>query len=185
MAITLTDSEQATVEALMLSEDLLPTYYNSQQQLNVTISRDFEAFLILTPNELKITAISWISNVLGLQQKNKLRDDLTQRSTKQESSNALIRLQEFDKVLNNFNEFRTNFTTAVSTDFSGVEEVQLFLSDLQRGIEEISVARERAYFDWTCAGVLSNYENSISISDNQIEELQSWTPVLSAYSRQS
>jgi len=153
MAVTLTTEQESVVQQGQRSLDLLPEYYNAGQQASQAISRDFEAFLLLSPDVLKTSALQWIKTAVQINQTHKLRDALTQLALTQELANAQAKITEFDKQLQGFDAFRKNFQT--SAQFSGVPEVQLFLTDLQKVIEELSVGKDRAFFDQTVTQVLA------------------------------
>jgi len=176
---SLSPSEYSTVQSKQRAESALPEYFSAALNTNVTISRDFEAFLILAPSELKTTALDWIKKAVDINQNNKLRDDLIKITISQELANAKLKIDEFDKQLQNFQEFRQNFQT--NTTFSSVPEVQLFLSDLQSVIDALALGRDRAFFDQTISVVMDRNQSLVGVSDAQIEELQSWTSVISPY----
>lgn len=175
----LTPADQSTVASKRRSEDALPEYFSATQQQDTRISRDFEAFLILAKDDLKTSAIQWIDKAVQINKGNKLRDDLTEIVLTNEAANSQLKLDEYDSQLEDFNEFRTKFQAQIA--FADVPEVQLFLGDLQSVIEELIVGRDRAFFDQTVTKVMENFENGTQISDAQVEELQSWTSVISEY----
>jgi hypothetical protein len=177
--VVLTPEDQAKVEANQKSDDKLPSYYNADIKQDAQISRDFEAFLILSPTALKTSALSWIQKAKALNRANQLRDELTQLSINQELKNAQAKIAAYDLQLQYFSDFRKNFQS--QTAFAGVAEVQKFLSDLQRVIGELVVARERAYFDQTVCKVFLDFDAQAAITDDQVQELQSWSAVISEY----
>jgi hypothetical protein len=179
MALVLTPDQQAIVQQEQLSEAALPDYYSASQQDYLPISRDFEAFLILSDNTLKTSALQWIQTSVQINKGHQLRDALTQLALTQELSNAQAQITEYTKQLQGFDAFRQNFQT--SQQFASIPEIQLFLNDLQAVIEELSVGNDRAFFDQTVTQVLQRYEDGVGISDAQVQELQSWTSVISTY----
>lgn len=183
MALTLTPDQQAQVDQEALSEDDLPSYYSAALQAYIPISRDFEAFLILSTDNLKTSAINWIPQAAMIQKANKLRDGLITLALNQEASNAALQLGEYETQLQGFNEFRTNFVTSTgyANEFADVPEVQLFLNDLQEVMPEIIAGQARATFDQTIAKVFQTYQNTVGLTGPQTEELQSWTNVFSQY----
>lgn len=179
MSLVLTDQEIVKVDKKSRQEAELPTYYSSNLQTNVKISRDFEAYLILSSDDLKTAAIEWIKTVVTLQKVNKERDDLVALATAQERSNAQAQIKGIDNKLKNFNNFRSKFKT--TTTFAEVPEVQYLLFDLQRVVEELIAARERCQFDDTAGQVTVRNTDHLVVTQPQIEQLQSWTGVLSEY----
>lgn len=175
----LTSEELRVVEEKQKSESSLPEYFSAALNTKVKITREFEAFLILASSDLKTSALTWIKNAVKLHQSNKLRDDLNNITIEQELNNAQLKISELDNQLQGFEDFRKNFQT--NTVFSGVSEVQLFLSDLQRVIDELTTNKDRAFFDQTAAKVMQKFGDDVNISSSEIEELQSWTSVISPY----
>lgn len=181
MAVNLTEQEQLQVDKKSKNSNELPTYYDATTRSNVAISRDFEAFLILATTELKTSALSWIKKATSLQKTNKKRDDLVTLALTQEMNNAQKIISSLDSTLQDFNTFRTNFQFKDASNFSTVPEIQKFLFDLQKVVEELAVARDRAFFDDVVSQVTGRNNDSLNLSDAQVEELQSWQEVLSAY----
>jgi hypothetical protein len=183
MSLTLTPDQQAQVDQEAVADADLPEYYSAALQTYIPISRDFEAFLILSTDNLKTTAINWIPQAATIQQRNKLRDALITLALKQGASNAQLQLNEYETQLQGFNEFRQYFITSsgYSNEFADVPEVQLFLSDLQEVMPEIIAGQARAIFDQTITKVIQTYQNTVGLTGPQTEELQSWTNVFSAY----
>jgi hypothetical protein len=177
LGVTLSPTDLATVQQQELST--LPEYYSAASSQYVEISRDFEAFLILSSSDLKNAALNWIQTTVDLQKKNKLRDDLTALAVQNELTNAQAKIAEYNTQLNGFGQFRTNFQA--NSTFASVSEVQLFLTDLQVVIDEMATGLDRATFDQTICQVIQRGQNQVSISQNQIQELQSWTSVISTY----
>lgn len=179
MALVLTDAQTETVTPLRKNEEELPTYFDASLQTDVTISRDFEAFLILSEDDLKTSAIEWIKKVVDIQKVNTDRDTLTGLALAQEKSNAQAKVDDLDGRLQDFNDFREKFQT--STQFAVVPEVQQFLLDLQSPIAELIADSNRAEFDNVACQVIERLTRDTTIDDLQVEELQSWTGVLSVY----
>jgi hypothetical protein len=175
----LTPDQQATVDQQAKSDAQLPTFFSADLKTDVQISRDFEAFLILSTDDLKTSAINWIQQAVTIQKTHKLRDDLVTLAINQELSNSQLRITEFNKQLQDFNSFRQNFQS--SSTFSGIPEVQAFLGDLQKVMGELTKGFDRAFFDQTISTVVQKFQDSVGLSTDQLEELQSWTDVLSEY----
>lgn len=180
MALTLTSDQQTTVNQGSVSPDQLPEYFSAAQQTDVPISTDFEAFLILASDDLKISAIQWIQQSVTLTQQNQLRDQLTTLMNQQELTNSQAKQAAYTAALDDFQDFRDNFSTALPGS-ADIPEVQLFLSDLQSVIDELVVGSDRAFFDEAMVTAMDNYQASTGVTDSTVEELQSWTAVLSQY----
>ena len=179
LSITLTEEELTKVESKQKNIEKLPSFFDAGLRANVQISRDFEAFLILSEDPLKTSAIDWIKKAVTIQKVNKDRDDLVALALTQEKANSDLKIAALDQKLTDFNTFRTTFQA--NPEFAGVPELQRFLFDLQRVVEELASARDRAQFDGTTSQVIQRGNDRLAVSDQEIEELQSWTGVLSAY----
>lgn len=179
MSLQLTDEEVKKIKGNRKNDSELPVYYDANLQVDVPISRDFESYLLITPDELKTSATQWIGDVVGLQSTNKDRDELVALAFGQEKINSQAKMDSIDSTLSNFNEFRTNFQTDVR--FAEIPELQKLLFDLQRVVEELTAARERAEFDNVVCQVIERGNDRLTITEPQIEQLQSWSGVLSAY----
>lgn len=172
-------AEKATVEKNQRSDQDLPTYFSSTLKIPTKISRDFEAFLILAPSELKTSAMGWIDQAVKITTPNKLRDALNLTSIANEKTNSQLKIDALSKTLVDFNNFRKNFQT--DTTFATVPEVQAFLSDLQRVIDELIVKQKRAIFDNTIATLIQRTQPTFDVTTDDLQQLQSWTAVLSDY----
>ena len=178
--VTLNAEEQAIVQKKKKSDAELPKYYDASLRKEVPITRDFEAFLILAPDELKTNALTWIKKVQTLQTIKKDRDDLMALMIANEISNATLKLDTLEDKMDGYNQFRSKFQTL--TDFSAVIEVQNFLKDLQQVLPELSMERNRAFYDQTVA-VIEDAENirKGTINEENLTQLQSWATVISTY----
>ena len=180
MAISdLTQDQQNTVSAQARSQASLPAYYNAKLRTNVQISRDFEAFLILSDTSIKSTAIQWVQQAVTLNQQDKKRDALLAIATANELSNATARLNECNTQLDSYTKFRASFTVPQALDEDS--DLQLFLNDIQNVIGNLITQYDRAFFDQTVATLLQNSLSPGQVTSDQVEELQSWTSVIAAY----
>ena len=178
--INLTEEEKLKVQKRKKSDKELPKYYDATLRKEIQISRDFEAFLILAPEELKTRALDWIKRVEKLQSVKKDRDALTLLVLKQEVSNTILKLDTLEGKMEGYNKFREQFQTM--TEFSTIPEVTRFIQDLQRVIPELSMERSRAFFDQTVA-VVEDARNKLKgeISQENLTQLQSWSNVIASY----
>ena len=174
---SLTPEQLATVT--QRQKDNLPTYYNAAQQNNVPISRDFEAFLILSPSDSLNSALNWITQANQLGKPNKLRDALTAITLTNEIANSKAMLTAYTSVLTDFDKFKSAFV--FDDTFNAVPEVQLFLQDLQGQIDELVSGQDRAFFDNTVSQVVQRAQAQTNVSQAQLQELNSWRSVLTSY----
>lgn len=179
MALILTPNEQQTVSESAKSEQDLPTYFNAGLRKDVPISRDFEAFLILSSTELKTSAIKWINQVVAFTQSVSTRDKLRALVLTQQAKNAQTKLDAYAATIGDFTNFRKNFQT--DSRFSAIPEVVLFITDLQLVMDEQILGQQKAFFDQTLAAIFQSDQSVVGLTQDTIEELQSWIPVLSTY----
>ncbi len=181
--IDLTVQEEAVVRKFSRDQVDLPYYYDALVRADVAISRDFEAFLILAPTELKTSAIEWITQVSELTQDRKVRNDLLKLVITKELERTALTLGAYEDLLGEFNKFRQNFQT--DTRFAAIPEVVRFLNDLQIVIDEQVAGQQSAFYDDTVARLVQAREQNAGLSNDRVEQLQSWRTVLSSYVRQS
>jgi hypothetical protein len=181
MALALTAEQETKVQRGRRNDTELPEYYDATLQRNLRITRDFEAYLILTEPALKESSIRWINQVVSLQQAQKDRDDLSALALQKELANAQAKVTSLDGRLSGFDEFRKNFRN--DPVFANIPEVQKFIFDLQRVVEDLSVQRERAQFDATVSQVIERDTSLVAVTGPEIEQLQSWRSVLAEYLR--
>ena len=136
---------------------------------------------MLANPDLKESAIRWINQVVSLQQARKDRDALAEQARAKEQQNAQARIADLDGKLQQFEQFRTNFQ--IDTKFSQIPEVQKLITDLQKVVEDLASERERSQYDDTMSQVISVNQSRFSVTQPQIEQLQSWRSVLSEYLR--
>ncbi len=180
MALALTNEEIVKVQKKRKSDKELPKYYDANLRKEVAISRDFEAFLILAPEELKTNALTWIKKVQKIQSLRKDRDDLMALMIAREVANATVKLDLIEDKMEGYNAFREQFQTM--SDFSSVPEVTQFLKDLQKILPELSAERNRVFYDQTMALVEETVKNNEgTIKEENLTQLQSWSNVISSY----
>ena len=176
MAIALTTNESRRVKAQRLADK--PTYYNAQSGQNSSISDDFEAFLILQSKTAKQEAVSWISQALATQDIDILRDLLLADAITSDQNDASASLQEVERELTRFDEFRSRFTAG---KFAGVSEVQSLLSDLQLGLDRLVSQKDRLRHLEVFDNVQNEILLSLGLTEAQIKETGSWIGPLLAY----
>ena len=167
------DSEK--VNGLRKGDDK-PKIYDATVKRTTPISDDFEAVLILVPNEIKQKAKQQIDAQTEQTDRIKNRDAILKQAINFEKSNAEKQINELKGKIN-----VSGFQSAFS-EYASVSEVGQFLNDVQLGTEETMVALERAYHRQVCAYVLSDMIENSGISEDLDKERVSWRDVLSAYS---
>lgn len=191
MTILLTEDERAKVEANAL--DPRPSYFNASLDMQVLISEDFEAFIILAPQATRDSVLNWVQRNRDQSALNSARDDLLTECLQGDLDASQSQLDELDGTLQEFDEFRSRFqdsnTPTDSTPqvqsklsrFSGVPEVGLMLDDLQASISELRMARDRAKHQNSLTQVLQAILATNSLSASQRQESDSWAGPFTAY----
>jgi len=205
----LTDEERIKVQRFQVVRPIdLPKYFNAGTQSlgeepQETISRSFEAFLILqaikNPDVLSDANI-WFSEAATLQLRRADRDDLLEEAFELEKRDALAKVQEIRGRTERFNRFRSTFQTIEvgpnydplsypPSRFSGIPEIGLIMRDSQAAMGEIAFDQRREEHRLVETEVLDidritrrRSQDSVSgIADDRIaEELLSWRDVISS-----
>jgi hypothetical protein len=176
MTVPLTTSERRRVKAGRLADK--PTYLSGDPAQSVTISDDFEAFLILQNKPAKQEAVSWTSQALTNQDIDLLRDLLLADALTADQNDASAALQEVEAELARFDEFRNRFAPG---KFASVGEVQLLLSDLQLGLDRLVSLKDRLRHLEVYDTVQSTLLLSAGLTEGQIKQTGSWIGPLLAY----
>ena len=178
MAIELTSEEIQKVSLQKKSDENLPVYYDSIQKQEVKISRDFEAFLILSGIDLKRSAITWIQRIQFMKKENKERDELLKEVIELENEDANAQLDAYSSKLSSFDSFRQEFSAG---KFVSVAEVSKFLEDLQSVIAEMISNRDRAYYNHVTSKLLTERVGYDEETEDKEKQLKSWLTPLSTY----
>jgi hypothetical protein len=176
MTVPLTTSERRRVKAGRLADK--PTYFNSQSGQNVSISEDFEAFLILQDTPAKQEAVSWTAQALANQDIDLLRDLLLADALAADSSDASSALEEVEAELARFDEFRDRFAPG---KFASIGEVQTLITDLQLGLERLVSLKDRLRHLEVYDNVQGELLLSAGLTEGQIKQTGSWIGPLLAY----
>ncbi len=204
----LTKEERLRVQVFTVENTIdLPRFFNAgTQQIgdvpNETISREFEAFLILqalqSPEKLS-DAMKWFNEAADLQLKRQDRDNLLEAAYLAEKGDALAKAQELTDRTKRFAAFRTTFQSVdpgpeVKAEdypparFSQIPEISLIMRDSQAAMGQIASDLQRAEYRVVANEVLDQErisrvrtDDAISgIADDKIaEELLSWRNVIS------
>lgn len=156
----------------------LPTYYDAQQDKDIPISRDFEAFLITKNIEDLKEGSKWLERAKSLSKPLRDRDALLQDTLVAISAQTNAQLDEWDSVLQEFTTFLSVFP---DVRFSGVPEVGQILTDLQELVGEQVFKRDQSFYMSTFLSLLSRQLAGARISKAKEQQLESWAGPLSAY----
>lgn len=203
----LTKEERLRVQIFAAQKTIdLPRFFNAgTQQLgdvpNQTISREFEAFLILqaiqSPQKLSDATV-WFNEAADLQLARQDRDNLLAEAYLLEKGDALAKAQELNDRTVRFSAFRETFqqvevgpevdaTLFPPSRFTQVPEISLIMRDSQAAMGQIASEQKRAEYRVVSNEVMDQARisrvrtgDAISgIADDKIaEELLSWRNVI-------
>lgn len=180
---TLTDEERATIRRNRKPANELPTYFDGDLDFTtgdgeVTITRDFEAFLITKDiDDLKL-ATKWLDEARSLSDPRRDRDTiLLDTLVGMETANN-AQLQEYDTTLDTFNEYLATFP---DPRFKATTEVGKIQEDLRAVIGEQIAKRDQSFYMQTFVGLLKKKATAAQVSTTLTRELESWAGPLSAY----
>jgi hypothetical protein len=181
-----TDAETKLINSYKKKTDELPTYYYAVTKVDTPISRDFESYLILESKEHKQKTLSWIGNVQSITKNTVDRDALAKTYLENRRTDAVTTFNEIDASIKNFNEYKKGlFNVGDTHNFAEVLEVSLLAQSLQRPLEEIVFARDRAFHEQIMTNIqISRIKRNAVTTDTQ-KELSSWQTVVNAYPGQS
>jgi len=156
----------------------LPTYFSSDTNSDVEISREFESFLILTDRGLRSKMVSWLQGTSTRLQTNVGREELFVAMCDVELNASVDEIVEADSELQSFTEFRNELFAG---KFATVPEVRTLLNDLQLGISAKTRTRDSAQHRNNAASIIAQINQLNDDSLGRQQQAQSWMGVLLAY----
>lgn len=175
MAITLTDEQKAAVQPKR--KPTRPTLYSPTGGGLVTISEDFEAWLILSSKSLKAKVIGWIKEV----QKGET-DDVYQNLLKEcldvEKDSLEIQDMDLSSATSAFTEWRSDPQVE---GFENVQEVGWLFQELQQGLAPYQELAEITHHERLRQAVSDRYPMSEDSEATRKTRLNTWIAVLNAY----
>ena len=185
ITIPLTTDEKNLVKDQQLADSLKPQYYSSSTKKNITISDDFEVYLILQSSEQHQKGLTWIKTSESFEVANKDHDDLLTEYLDIRNQDAELRIKELDNKLNEYVEFQAGVLTTNEGDnperFSGIIEVSVMTQALSKSISRIKILRDQAFHEQTMVNLLKTSLDAEKTNEETKKELSSWQNVLSAY----
>jgi hypothetical protein len=174
----LTQEEIARVESRRKPANQLPTYYDPVQQITVRISRDFEAWLILTPLGIRASIATWLSQLAQNTPRDITFDDLAAEFAADEARHTEIERREYDTILSAYDQFRGTINTA---GFEDISELGSLLSQTHEGLGRVSASRESAVFSHAMALANKDELEFRRVDTETQQALRSWMSVLLSY----
>lgn len=182
MALTVPLASNELKKVKARSKSSRPTYFSALNGIDVEISEDTEAFLILLKPEVKIKMAQYIQTVTSAEDLRTDRDELLLEFLTDDIDQLKSASEEALSASGDF----ALYTNILSTGkFGRVEDVTLLLKDLARGFPERLSLVDKLRFQTNQALVvkdkmeLSNYWGGFE-SDDYKKQFQSWLgPILS------
>lgn len=176
----LTLDEVDVVAAGARGDGSRPTFFNAQTSSEEEISQNFEAFLLLTPTQIRSNVSNFFQVVLDNDPNQvEVRSDLFDEFMEEEKRNELRAQRMFSQLTEYYDRVRTEFSQA-QEGFSDVTEVVLLQESLNRSLGDIVSSRDRHSYGYSVLSVLSARAESAGPSSH-IQELQSWIRTLVEY----
>lgn len=176
MTLVLTDGQTQQVNAKRISPR--PQYYNAGLQRKVTISEDFEAFLILQGRERNRATLDWLKKANDYVVRDADRDALIAYALDNEIEDAEASAEELAPIIDDFNAFKKSYKLQ---GFESVTEASTLLSDLQRPMSEIIALGNRHKHRITLAKLLKRSLQEQGITPAQQKQTNSWFSPLTSY----
>ena len=179
-------SEIGLINAQRVPEPDRPVYFDARQKIELPISSDFEAYLILQSMEQKQKIQKWVTFASGVEKDNTDRDELLTTFLSNRTIDSTARMEEIDEVLDNFEQMKAELLSDGEdpTRFAEIVEVNVLARSLQRSVDEIAIFRENAFHEITMANIVSKRLESTKTDENTQKELESWQDVVSFYQGQ-
>jgi hypothetical protein len=178
MAVLLNADQSALVSSRKLPASQRPQYYNANTKATVTISEDFEAFLIMQGRPKNKDTVTWLQSASSYAIHDVDRDSLISYAIKNETDDATAAYNELAPITTQFNKFRQSYNM---TGFEGVAEAGLLLDDLQKSMNEIMILGSRHQHRKTYASILYSNLSSRGMTADQFKEMNSWFESLTTY----
>jgi len=155
-----------------------PKWYNASLGKKMTISDDFEAFLILQGRSRNGEAVNWLQNVSDYSIESSDRDALVHYAIEAEKTDADQAASELEPVIKKFGKFKERF---LMTGFEHVTESGQLLADLQRPMSEIITLGARHKHRQRYTSVLEIQLGNRGLTTDQSKQLNSWFEPLTTY----
>jgi len=178
MAILLDANQASIVSTKRLKPSQRPKYFNASTGSMVTISEDFESFLILQGRPRNKETVDWLQKASGYAIQDADRDSLLNTAMLNEAEDAKAGAAELSPIIEQFNSFRQRFNM---TGFEGVAESGQLLADLQRPMNEIITLGSRHTHRQVYAKLLRDKLSTGGLTANQSKQVNSWFESLTTY----
>lgn len=179
LSISLTPEEAALVaKSRKVLEGALPQYYDKAKKKLEPISRDFEAFLILSSEKTLSSSTTWLSDIRNRLTISSNEDELRDTYLDLEIDDAITELAACSKELLLFQNFREAISAG---KFASVAEVRDVINDSQLGIDNIVYMKDNAKHKLTLASLMKQETYGVGAVASAIKQAESWSGILLNY----
>jgi hypothetical protein len=180
MPRALTSDEFKKVTSKAKVEGSRPFVYESSTGEYNQISKDFEAFLILTPAGIKAKAAQFISTIIRSEINNSvIRTNLLRRWAQDEMADIAKEIEGYKDILDIYDSIIPTLGQAKG-GFEDVTEVNVLFSGFNLLMGEFAETRDSLKFDRAASSVLNNRSGGNLPSDIK-KELESYARALLSY----
>lgn len=178
MAIILSAADDKLVATKRRKPSSRPKYYNAELKAKITISEDFEAFLILLGPSRSTETLKWLNLVNTFGTNDADRDALVSQMLVIDTKDASNKYIELRPIVRQFNFFRNRFNIS---GFEDATEPGLLLADLQRAMSEIKVSGDRWNYQNLLDKALTEKLTTKGMTQDVKKQLNSWVSPLTSY----
>lgn len=175
MALFLDDNQARLVDLKKKTDR--PEYYNSVQREKVTISEDFEAFLILQGTKNQDTT-TWLTQSAEMGIRDGDRDALAHLALMRDRQDAFFSELEIRPIIDLFDRFRAGYNIQ---NFEQVAECGLLMDDLQRQMRETQNIMARLKHRQNIARLSVQVLGENGMDADKEQQLNSWFVPLATY----
>lgn len=175
MAIELTTDQEKKVSARRKSAR--PSVYSPTGGGATTISKDFEAWLILTPKSIKAKAINWVKELQKVEADREY-EDLLKECLDVEATSLEVQDMDLSSATQAFTDWRSNPSIS---GYETVTEISWLFQELQQGMSPHQELDEVTHHVRLRQAVADRYPISKKSTADRKTRLNTWVSVLNSY----
>ena len=180
MPRALTSEEAQVVAAKAKPEGSRPQLYSAATGTLTQISKEFEAFLILSPAGIKANAATFISTILLFDINNLVvRNNLMKRWCEDEIDDIDEEIKGYKDVMDGYDKIRPKLADA-SHGFEDVPEVNNLISNFALLLGDFGEQRDSLMFSKAASNVINTRERGKIPADTK-QEIESFARILLTY----
>jgi len=175
----LTPEQIELVRKKSKSPEERPSYYRAPANKTIQITKNFENFLILAPNDFKEKATKLIDSYKATDEWEVEKRNITSDVLTKDSDYIDSVLAELEEKIVDYKNFRNSFS---DLKYSDAPEVGYMMEDLQQGSGLLYYYHDRFFHLKKFYEELQKRETAFFDSEN-FKEVQSWRGPLISYSK--